>query len=154
MFLSPYRAPSLAAAQPLRAPITPATSAFADVPNAALIAEAPLDRICSDDKTHMPVIDGVSRHLANSRLALLKKKGIKAAEAMRAVACAMSAQANPPAAADRRRAAVDAGLARGAHIHTAPFCRKARRDHSAGRGRQAEHHGAARAMSLAGRRGE
>ncbi len=124
VLLALYQAPSLTAAQTPQTPITPATSASAAAPKAALVAKAPADWIRFDDASYTPVIDDVSRHLADARRALSKQEGIKAAEAMRAAARALSAQADRAAAADQQRAAADVKLARDTHTRMAALVKK------------------------------
>lgn len=124
VLLALSQAPSLTAAQTPQAPITPATSASAAAPKAALVAKAPADWIRFNDASYTPVIDDVSRHLGDARRALSKKEGIEAAEAMRAAARALSAQADRAAAADQHRAAADVKLARDTHTRMAALVKK------------------------------
>ena len=124
VLLALSQAPSVAVAQAFQAPIAATASASAAAPKAALVAKTPSDWIRFDDASYTPVIDDVSRHLADARLALSKKEDVKAAEAIRASARALSAQADRAAAADQHRAAADVKLARDTHTRMAALVEK------------------------------
>ena len=127
MLLARSQVPSVAAAQALQAPIAAAASAAsasAAAPKAALVAKAPSDWIRFDDASYTPVVDDVSQHLADARLALSKEEGVKAAEAMRAAARTLSAQADRADAADQHRAAADVKLALDTHTRMAALVKK------------------------------
>lgn len=124
VLLALSQVPSVAAAQTAQAPVAPAMSASAAAPKAAFVAKAPDEWIRFDDASYTPVVDDVSRHLADARLALSKKEGVKAAEAMRAAARALGAQADRAAAADQHRAAADVKLARDTHTRIAALVKK------------------------------
>ena len=118
------QAPSVAMAQTASVPTPSAASASAAAPKAALAAKSPTDWIRFDDATYTPVIDGVSRHLADARLALSKHEDANAAAAIRAAANALSLQADQAAAVDQHRAAADVKLARDTHTRMVALVRK------------------------------
>lgn len=103
------------AAKPVAPAEPPAVAAAPATAKAPVTAHAPTDWIAYDDATYTPVLDDVSRALADARAALEKKDGAKAAVAMTAAARALQAQAERAARIDRQLAAADMKLAREAH---------------------------------------
>ena len=116
--------PLTAAAQAQKTPAAPAAAASAAAAQAPLTAKAPSDWIEYQDTTFTPVVDAVSRHLADARAALAKKDQAGAAESMRAAASALQAQADRVATLDRHRAAADIKLARETHARMVALVKK------------------------------
>ena len=117
------QAPLTAAAQAQK-PLAPVTAASATAASTPVTPKAPTDWIEYDDATYTPVVDDVSKHLAEARAALTSKDNAKAAESMQAAARALQAQAERAAKMDQHRAAADMKLARDTHIRMAALVRK------------------------------
>ena len=103
------------------APTAAAAPATAKTP---VIAKSPTDWIEYDDATYTPVLDDVSKALADARAALARKDNAKAAEAMTAAARALQAQADRAGKIDRQRAAADMKLARETHARLAALTKR------------------------------
>ena len=121
--LSPWPLAALAQAQKAAVAPMPAASTAAAAKQ-MLTAKAPTDWIEYQDTTFTPVVDAVSRHLADARAALAKKDQAGAAESMRAAASALQTQADRVAKMDRHRAAADLKLARETHAHMIALVKK------------------------------
>ena len=76
-------------AKPAAPAASPTATAAASTAKAPVLAKSPTDWIEYDDATYTPVLDDVSRALANARAALAKKDNAKAAEAMTTAARAL-----------------------------------------------------------------
>ena len=111
--------PAAPAASP--APAAPAASVAAKAP---VTTHSPSDWIQYEDTTYTPVVDDVSRALAEARAALAKKDNAKAAEALQSAARSLQAQADKVAKVDRQRAAADIKLARETHARMVALTRK------------------------------
>lgn len=107
--------------------LAPRTSTSAAAPAAAKVPvdiRSSQDWIEYDDSTFTPVLDDVSRALADARAALGKKDSAKAATAMQAAASALRAQSDRVAALDRQRATADLKHARDTHTRLVALTRK------------------------------
>jgi hypothetical protein len=91
---------------------------------APVTARAPTDWIQYEDATYTPVLDDVSKALADARTALAKKDNVKASEAMTAAARALETQADRAGKIDRQRAAADMKLARETHTKMVALTKK------------------------------
>ena len=111
-----------------QAPQTPPAAATAvksaTIAKVPVTAKTPADWIEYEDTTVTPVVDDVSRNLAEARAALAKKDNPKAAEAMQAAARALEAEGDRAAKIDRRRAAADLKLAKDTHTKLAALSKK------------------------------
>lgn len=99
-------------AQVQKAVGAPDVTASAAMAKAPIAANPPTEWIEYEDATYTPVLDEVSRKLAEVRAALLRKDNAKAAESMQAAARALTAQADRVAKTERQRATADIKLAR------------------------------------------
>lgn len=117
--LSPWPIATIAAQTTQTAAAAVAAPAKAPAP-----AEAPPEWIEFDDFTFTPVIDDVSRHLAQARAALAGKHTEKAAQAMHAAARALEVQAHQAARLDRQRAATDLEAAKDVHARMVVLTRQ------------------------------
>ena len=116
--------PLTAAAQSAK-PAAPATAASAPASaKAPVTAKSPTDWIEYEDTTYTPVLDDVSKALAEVRTALAKKDNAKASEAMTSAARALQAQADRAGKIDRQRAAADMRLARETHTRMVALTKK------------------------------
>lgn len=107
----------------------PASAASAAAPAAAaakapLQARSPTEWIQFDDLSLTPVVDDVSRHLADARAALAQKDNAKAAEALQAAARALEAQGEQVAKLHRQRAAADVAAAKAVSAKMAALTRQ------------------------------
>ncbi len=114
-------APAAKPALPLAAPAAVVAPAATMPP---VVPRAPVDWIAYDDATYTPVLDDVSRALADARVALAKKDNAKAAEAMSAAARALQVQAERAGKYDRQQAAADMKLARETHARMVALTKK------------------------------
>jgi hypothetical protein len=121
------RAPLTAAAQDAKSAAPATAPNVANAPATAktpVTAKSPTDWIEYDDATYTPVLDDVSKALADARAALAKKDKAKAAEAMTTAARALEVQADRAGKIDRQLAAADMKLARETHARMAALTKK------------------------------
>ena len=100
-------APPSATTAPATGSATPSSAAAARI-----AAKRPGGWIVYEDATYTPVLDEVTRALADARSALTRKDYPAAAKAMNAAGAALATQAERAAQLDRQRAAADLKLAR------------------------------------------
>lgn len=114
------------AAQPAKASgpsaVTPPPASSAV--KAAVTTRAPTEWIEFQDESYTPVVDDVSKALADARAALTKKDNAKAATSMQAAARALEAQAERVAKIDRQRAATDMKMAEETHDRMVALTKK------------------------------
>lgn len=115
--------PLQASAQGVGAP-APTTASVPAAAKAPAAIKAPQDWIAYDDSTYTPVLDDVSRALAEVRAALDKKDNTKAATAMQAAASALRAQNQRVAEVERQHATVDLKHTRDTQIRLAALAHK------------------------------
>ncbi len=113
--------PLNAAAQAVK-PAAAASAPAAAKP--AVTAKSPTDWIEYDDVTYTPVLDDVSKALADARTALTKKDNAAAAQSMQAAARALEAQDKRVEKIDQQRAAADLKLARDTHARMQALTKK------------------------------
>ncbi|MCC6870171.1 MAG: hypothetical protein IT522_15240 [Burkholderiales bacterium] len=112
-----------APAVPATAPTTAGAATEARTP-ARNASGSPSEWIRYEDATYTPVVDDVSRALADVRAALARKDYAAAAKAMSAAAAALATQADHAARLDRQRAAADLELARDTRTRLATLVEK------------------------------
>ncbi|BFO57417.1 hypothetical protein [Acidovorax sacchari] len=117
--------PLAALAQAPAAGTAPAVTAPAKADAAAPAAgTAPADWIQYDDISVTPVVDGVSRAIADARAALAAHDHAKAADALQAAARTLQTQADQATRQDRTQAAADARDARNTQVRMAALVRQ------------------------------
>ena len=115
--------PPIASAQSAK-PVAPVAATAPASAKAPVTAKAPIEWIEFDDASYTPVLDDVSKALAQARAALASKDNAKASAAISAAARALEAQANRAAKVDRQLAAADMKLARETHSRMVALTKK------------------------------
>lgn len=111
-------------AKPAALASAPTAAAATTIAKTPVIAKSPTGWIEYDDASYTPVLDDVSKALADARAALARKDKAKAAEAMTTAARALQAQADRAGKIDRQRAVADKKLARETHARLAALAKK------------------------------